>query len=264
MANSTASRFVFLGLAGLIIVSGGIPAAAQTNRTNVSRSRYYTPYMRAYGGTAAAGYGRGTPYGAQYPRVQMTPALPPVSGTVTKYSPVEYGQIVKMAVDAARKNSPISNSQANTVRLVDLATTKTATGETVYAPVSTRVSQVLDRGILLLSTGEELRLRGVFMPSSTDTNDVLRLYAKEGVQKLAQLTGANEVYVLLDEPLRGNSGQLLGTVILADGTELNRRMLELGYGSLKPEDFGPGVDFSDLQKAQATAKEQRLGIWSRM
>jgi endonuclease YncB( thermonuclease family) len=255
----TLNPFPAFALVAVLLVGFTDGALAQ-GRINSQRSRYATPYMRTYtGAQSGAAYRPGV---AGYPAVPARPTLPPVTGTVEKYSAVEYGQIVKMAMEAAQRNSPIG-AASTTTRLVDMATTRTPSGETGYAPVSTRVSQVLDRGILLLPTGEEMRLRGVFMPSSTDTNDVLRLYAKEGVQVLSQLTGSKELYVLLDEPLRDNDGRLLGTVLLADGTELNSRMLELGYGSLRPEDFAPGVDFSDLQASQEKARELRVGIWSR-
>ena len=249
----TAKQFLITGL--LVSLLGGDLLAQ--SRVTVQRSRYATPYMRNY--NAAYPY---RPNVVHSPIAPARPTLPPVSGDVEKYSAVEYGQIVKMAVDAARQNTPVVEG-APAVRLIDLATTRTPTGETVYAPVSMKVSQVLDRGILLLSTGEELRLRGVFMPSSTDTNDVLRLYAKEGVQVLSRLTSSGNLYVLLDDPLRDKDGRLLGTVVLADGSELNSRMLELGYGSLRPEDFGAGVDYSDLQDSQEKGRSLRVGIWSR-
>jgi endonuclease YncB( thermonuclease family) len=145
--------------------------------------------------------------------------------------------------------------------VVETSSTETA-GNPVYAPVTTKVSDVLDRGVLLLPTGEELRLRGIAIPSTTDKNEVNRLYAKEAIQVLRNLTQGKDLYVLLDTPLRDGSGHLLGTIVLADGTELNRRLISLGYGTVHKEDFGPDVDFSDLEIAQTEARDKRLGIWS--
>lgn len=253
----------------LAVAAAGAVSAETINRSKSSynasiRSRYNTPYMRGFNNYNA-------PYGVRpyaLPAIPIAPiiskpALPPVSGPVEKYSDVEYGDIVKMTIDAARRNDPGVPGSVPFTSVVEKATTRTAGGDVAYAPVPVRVSQVLDRGILLLSTGEELRLRGVFMPSSTDTNDVLRLYAKEGVQVLTRLVESGGVYLLLDDPVRDASGHLLGTVILQDSTDLNRRMLESGYGSFKAEDFAAGVDVDDLRKAQQTAQETRLGIWSR-
>lgn len=257
------SKIVMLSVA--VIALTGTAHSQRRDPAAKYRSRYNTPYMNAY---ARRGYV--SPYPAYITPVPANPLgsnntnrLPPVSGPITPYSDVEYGKIVQMAVDAARKNSPFPTGSTQTVRLIDLATTKTATGQTMYAPVATNVTQVLDRGIILMPTGEELRLRGVFMPSSTDTNDVRRLYGNEGMQVLSNLTNGKTIYVLLDDPLRDNNGHLLGTVLLHDGTELNSLVLSRGYGSLKTEDFAPGVDFSDLEKAETTAKTAKLGIWSR-
>lgn len=248
----------------LLVAVVALAGTAQSQRQY--RSRYHTPYMNAYAHRAYI-----SPYPAYITPVPANPfgntgnanRLPPVTGPITRYSDVEYGEIVQMAVEAARLNSPYPTGSTQTTRLVDLATTKTAAGQTMYAPVATNVTQVLDRGIILLSTGEELRLRGVFMPSATDTNDVRRLYGKEGMQVLGNLTNGKTIYVLLDDPLRDRNGHLLGTVLLENGTELNSLMLSRGYGSLKSEDFAMGVDFSDLEKAESAAKTTKVGIWSR-
>lgn len=229
-----------------LCVLASIPVAGlgqATTTTPPVRSRYATPYMQQVQPRTGAAASAQTP--------------------AARYSPVESGRLVKMIMDAARERSPMGQGQVRQTTILEKATSKTATGQLIYAPVSTGVPQVLDRGILLLPSGEEMRLRGVFMPSSADTNDTIRLYAKEGVDALSRLTGGSEVYVLWDEPLRDSDGRLLGTVILPDGTELNRRILELGYGSLKKEDFGLGVDFSDLNAAEEAAKAKQLGIWSR-
>lgn len=233
-----------------------VPVSAQTrNAAAQNRARYYTPYMQSY--YARQGYGVRTPV------VTPRPSLPPVTGTVEKYSPVEYGRIVQMTVQAARENTPPPHSRGATVKLTDMATTTTPSGETAYAPISMNISQVIDRGIILLPTDEEMRLRGVSIPSSTDVNQVRRLYGREAMQVLTTATQTGPVTILLDDPLRDTAGRLLGTVILADGTELNSRMIELGYGSVNAQDFGTVVDFSDLQAAETQAKEKRLGVWSR-
>lgn len=241
------------------------PVSAQT-RARV-RSRLHTPWAATYGSRAAdsaLNYDFYANRAAIYQQ-SVSPkasALPPVSGPVTPYSDVEYGQIVQMMVKAAREYTPAPNA-SRTVRMVDLASTKTAAGQTLYAPLALTATQVLDRGILLFPTGEEVRLRGVEMPSKTTSNEVLRVYAAEGARVLSQLTTEKPLSIILDDPLRDSNGRILATILLPDGTELNKRMLELGYGSLRGEDFALGVDFSDLKAAEDQAKSQRAGIWSR-
>lgn len=248
-----------------LLISGVTALEAQRYNTGGTRtrnrSRLVTPYLYHYGYGARSPYAA-NPYRGYSAPLAVTPALPPVSGPVEKYSELEYGEIVKMTIEAARANSPSGSGTQPRQSIVD-QTTVSLTGETAYEPVATKVSDILDRGIMLLPTGEELRLRGVIMPSTTERNEVSRIYAREGVQVLRDLTQGKEIYAVLDEPLRDSAGRLLGTIVLADGTELNRKMLEMGYGSLRPEDFAEGVDYSDLSESQENARSNRIGIWSK-
>jgi len=253
-------------LIGLVAIIAGAFAQSYSNSRSRYRGRLAVPY---FGNAYGYGYGRGfnygrspyqlSPYMGYRTPIIRQPTLPPVSGPVERYSELEYGQIVQMVVDAARRNNPVG---VMTDRPSIIESTTGTEGISLYKPVSTGVSDILDRGIFLLPTGEEMRLRGVSIPSSTDSNEVSRLYSKEAIQLLRNLVQGKEVYVLLDEPLRDSSGRILGTVLLADGTELNRRMIELGYGSIKDDDFAETVDFSDLVTAQSDARTKRIGIWS--
>ncbi len=261
----------------LLLAVATTHVAAQRYSSNYGnrnyRSRVYTPYFanQGYGYNSSAyrgGYGRSSfsspyqfsPY-LNYQLQEREIKLPPVTGPVERYSEVEYGQIVEMAIEAARRNRPTAPSTGPRPSIVEM-TTGTEAGQAAYTPVSTEVSDILDRGVFLLPTGEELRLRGVSTPSSTDTNNVARLYAKEAIQTLRNLVQGKEVYIVLDEPVRDGSGRILGTVFLEDGTDLNKYMLEKGYGMLKTEDFAPGVDYSDLSTAQQAARDARVGVWS--
>ncbi|RMH23840.1 MAG: hypothetical protein D6691_12555 [Candidatus Hydrogenedentota bacterium] len=136
-------------------------------------------------------------------------------------------------------------------------------GVTRYKPVETRVVEVFNRGILLLENGEEVRLRGVRMFSERDPDDVIRYYVREGMRRLRELTRTQRVRIVFEEPLRDPDGNLLGLVTLADGTELNRYMLEQGYGYVEPADFLPFQDLSEYYTAERTARDARRGIWSK-
>lgn len=259
----------------LITVIAATDAAAQRYSSAYGgrnyRSRVYTPYFanQGYGFTGA--YGRGynargytNPYRfSPYLNYMAEPEvrLPPVTGPVERYSELEYGQIVQMAIEAARRNAPTAPSTGPRPTIVE-ATSGTEAGMVAYEPVSVTVSDVLDRAILLLPTGEEVRLRGVSTPSNTDSNNIARLYSREAIQTLRNMVQGKEAYIVLDDPVRDGSGHILGTVFLEDGTDLNKLMLEKGYGMLKTEDFAPGVDYSDLAAAQQTARDARIGIWS--
>ena len=203
------------------------------------------------------------PYSRANQAALAKPTLPPVTGPVQRYSPEEYGRIVRMALDAAKANDPAGTGFATRPSIIEMTTGPQVAGVPTYRPASARVTDVLDRGILLLSTGEEVRLRGITIPTTSDKNETNRIYAREAMQVLRGLVVGQEIAVLLDEPLRDSSGKILGTILMADGTELNRRMLEMGYGTLKPEDFGNAIDYSDMETAQSNARTMRLGIWSK-
>lgn len=257
----------------LLVVCCTADALSQSSRRSSRyRNRLYTPYFNqnaAYGynpyGYNAGGY---NPYAytnpilARRPVATPQPTLPPVTGPVERYSPVEYGDIVTMALEAARNSNPLGDSPTTRTSIVEMTSGTAGMDAPTYKPVLTTVADILDRGIILLPNGEEVRLRGLTIPSSTDTNGVNRLYGKEAVQLLHDLTRGKQIAILLDDPLRDSTGRLLGTILLTDGTELNRRMLESGYGTVKEDDFGDVVDFSDMTAAQTTARDKRLGIWS--
>lgn len=231
-----------------------MPVEAQTvRRSNLRRSRVVTPYMMNQ-----FHYMRPvTPIRTPVTR----PTLPPVSGPVERYSDIEYGEIVKMTVEAARANTPSGPAGAAPVSIVS-QTTETINGETAYYPIATTLTDVLNRGIFVLPTNEEMRLRGVIIPSTSDTNDIRRLYSREAIQTLRQITDGQQLYVLLDNPLRDSDGRLLGTVILANGLDVNRFILQRGLGTLRTEDFDVHVDYEDLKQAQEHAQKARLGVWS--
>jgi len=136
-------------------------------------------------------------------------------------------------------------------------------GVTRYKPVETRVVEVFNRGILLLENGEEVRLRGVRMFSERDPDEVIRYYVREGMRRLREMTRTQRVRIIFEEPLRDPDGNLLGLVTLADGTELNRYMLEQGYGYVEPADFLPFQDLTEYYAAERAARDARRGIWSK-
>jgi len=125
-----------------------------------------------------------------------------------------------------------------------------------------KVMDVLDRGTMILDTTEMVRLRGVNMPSVDDRNEEVRYYARTGADAIRRLTRDQQVFVKLSEPQRDSSGMLLADVFLEDGSMLNRKVLELGYGKFDAKDYLPGEFSLTLQAAELRAREAKLGIFS--
>lgn len=263
-------------LAVVTLMLGGITAdvwaASSSSRRSSSRARqrlatrYFNQYYNAAPGYSQYQYNTALPQYGGY-RSMATPVptrapLPPVTGPVERYSELEYGQIVQMAVQAARQNAPAPPQTGPRPTIVTATASPDNPNEVSYPPVTITISDVLDRGIILLPTGEELRLRGITTPSQNDKHTVKRLYGREATQALKTILLNQQITIIFDEPLRDKSGRLLGSILLSNGADVNRWMLEQGYGYLNPADFANNVDYSDLTAAQNAGRDNRRGVWS--
>jgi len=197
------------------------------------------------------------------PYLNLRPYQPSrrITGPARPYSDTEYGKLVLSAINSS-SIQPSNYRTENTESIIQ-ETTSTPSGIRVYKPAETDVVDVLDRGIIVVPTREQMRLRGVRLPTETSTDEVTRLYAREAQATIRKLTEGKKIYVLFDTPLRDSQGNILGTVYLPDGTELNRMMIDLGYGTVNADDFAPDVDFQDLQLAQDVARSKHAGMWSK-
>jgi len=184
-----------------------------------------------------------------------------VLGPVKRYTDVEYGRLMSSLLEAT-KVVPATSSNTSIASIASM-TTETALSHDEARPIQVRVLDVLDRGVLFIDTREEVRLRGVRIPSEKSTNEVLRLYSREAAKRVRDLAEGQSIYVLLDEPVRGSDGLVLVNAFLADGTDLNRLLISEGFGQIETSDFLPSVQLQDLFEAQQLAKNNHLGIWSR-
>jgi endonuclease YncB( thermonuclease family) len=183
---------------------------------------------------------------------------PLVLGPVRPYTEEQYAQLVIASYEATRMEP--ASSRLPVQSLVQEVSRDDGTME--YSLASSRVADVLDRGTLIMENREQIKLRGVRVPSENDPNDMTRMYAREAAQTLRQLTENQTVYIMFQDPLRNNDGTILGTFYLADGTELNRLLIRKGLGRIEPGDFFPDEDLTSLREAERLAREQKLGIWS--
>jgi len=183
-------------------------------------------------------------------------AVTPTSTTpMPAYSPLEYGQLIQTSLES----SPVAASSERREGTVSLL--QMSPGPSGLIEIG--VSGVLDRGQLLLANGEQARLRGVRIPSNNARDVNSRVVARDASQRIQKLTAGANVYLLLDNPVRDKTGLILVTAYLADGTEINRLLLEEGLAQLQEDDFAPEVQFDPLRAAQQSARQQNLAIWSR-
>ncbi len=237
-------------------------AAAQLNpsrkaRTTASKSDYSTGYNRGsrrprnydqHYYNARTGYEL-SPY-LVVPQAASRPITP-----VAPYSATEYGSMISASLNA---HPVVSEAKRPEHARSILETRSTEAGF-----IQVQATGVLDRGLLLLGSGEQVRLRGVRVFSTTSRDETSKLFAREATRRLQDLTGGEDIFLLLDEPVRDRDGTLLVVAFLADGTDVGQLLLHEGLAKLQEEDFAPETNFDLLKAAESKARENKLGVWSR-
>jgi micrococcal nuclease len=136
------------------------------------------------------------------------------------------------------------------------------------------VSRVVDGDTLKLSGGERIRLIGVDTPEVHYSDKLLRDAKKSGrniaaIQAMGKtasdftksLCTDKRVRLEFDVEKRDRYKRLLAYVYLEDGTFVNAKIIEEGYGQVMT--IPPNVKYADLfLKLQRDAREKRKGLWS--
>jgi endonuclease YncB( thermonuclease family) len=260
-------RGILAGFAVLAVLAGS-EAMAQTvtygagpNRGSIS-NRNDVSYSRGTGQRRPRNYDYYYYGGAQTmapitPVTPVTPA-PVVLGPVRPYTDDEYARLVLSTLSVPQ----VQPATQRDSRSIVVAEETDSTFMRRYRRAETKVMDVLDRGLMLTETREELRLRGVRMLSERDTDEVYRYYAREGIRTLREMTAVGNVFVHFEDPVRDQDGTLLGIIYLPDGTELNRLVLSAGLGRLEPRDFADDRNIADLVEAELQARDAKIGLWS--
>ncbi|MEI7634197.1 MAG: thermonuclease family protein [bacterium] len=131
-----------------------------------------------------------------------------------------------------------------------------------YKMAETSITDVLDRGIVMTGSGEEVKLRGARISSERDPDDVMRYYAREAMRAIRRAAADQPVTVQFDEPLRNRDGAVLGIFKASDGTRLNLLLLEQGLARLEPGDFFKDDNIELYEKAEKDARVAHRGMWS--
>lgn len=208
------------------------------------RPRNYDQYYYS----ARTGYEL-SPY-LMVPQAAPRPVVP-----VEPYSDLEYGSLMVTSLKA----HPVAASSTRSEEGKSILETPADQAGFIRAGVA----GVLDRAVLMLHNGEQVRLRGIRALSGNGRDDNTRLFAREASRRLQELTAGKDVFLLLDEPVRDRDGLILVTAFLEDGTELNRLMLQEGLAQLQEEDFAAEVNYDPLREAEQSARARKAGLWSR-
>lgn len=138
---------------------------------------------------------------------------------------------------------------------------------------SAYVERVIDGDTLKLSTKEKVRLIGVDTPEIHDSKKLSRDSERTGQdirtikelgRKAADFTESlclnKKVSLEFDVEKKDRYGRLLAYVYLDDGTFVNARIIEKGYGQVMT--IPPNVRYADHFRAlEQEAREDRRGLW---
>lgn len=111
-------------------------------------------------------------------------------------------------------------------------------------------------------TTETVRFIGVDTPETHKPNTPVQCYGPEATTYTKQLIGNQKVRLQAD-PLNTNRdryGRLLRYVYLSDGTLLEQKLIEQGYGFAYT--YFPFSKSEEFKAYEQTAKKAGLGLWS--
>lgn len=135
------------------------------------------------------------------------------------------------------------------------------------------VERVIDGDTIVLSNGEKVRFIGIDTPELSQSSKLNEDARRSGqdirtIQKMGQeayefvrnLLEGKRVRLEFDVDQRDRYGRLLAYVFLEDGTFVNTKILEEGYGSIMT--IPPNVKYRDqLLTLQGEARGKKKGLW---
>jgi micrococcal nuclease len=119
--------------------------------------------------------------------------------------------------------------------------------------------------VRILTDGHEetIRLIGINTPETVDPRRPVQCFGKEASEKAKEILSDTRVF-LEDDPTQGDRdkyGRLLRYVLLPDGTNFNRKMIEWGYAYEYTYDV-PYRYQAEFKEAERHAREEKAGLWS--
>lgn len=123
------------------------------------------------------------------------------------------------------------------------------------------VAHVVDGDTVVLKDGGKVRLLGVNAPEKEFEQRPAQPYALEALLLLRELTEGKLVKLVRGEVEKDRYGRVLGYLELMDGTDVQAKLLQQGYGFAVA--FPPDIDrLEQYQHAESIARQQQLGVWS--
>lgn len=144
--------------------------------------------------------------------------------------------------------------------------TPTSVTTVSVTPNSTKVIKVIDGDTITVDINgkvEAVRLIGVDTPETVDPRKPVQCFGKEASNKAKELMTDKSV-ILDSDPTQADKdkyGRLLRYVHLENGTFINQRLIEEGYGF----EYTYNIPYKyqvEFKQAQQQAEENKLGLWA--
>jgi micrococcal nuclease len=128
------------------------------------------------------------------------------------------------------------------------------------AQSSYRVVRVVDGDTVVLESLGTVRLIGVDTPETVDPRKPVEAFGKEASAFLLALLKGQAVRVEYDQARTDKYGRTLAYLYLADGTFVNRKIVEAGFGYAYTE--FPFKYLDEFRAAERGARAQKRGLWA--
>ena len=128
------------------------------------------------------------------------------------------------------------------------------------------VTKIIDGDTLMIKINDKetaIRLIGIDTPETKDPRKTVQCFGKEATEKAIELMENKKVRLESDETQddKDKYGRLLRYVYLNDGTLVNKKLIEDGFGFEYTYKIPYKFQF-EFKEAQKLAEEKKMGLWN--
>jgi micrococcal nuclease len=159
-----------------------------------------------------------------------------------------------------------SNNKIIETRVEEIIPTITITPTEIEVKDLFLVSKIIDGDTLMVKINdkeEAVRLIGVDTPETVDPRKTVQCFGKEATEKAKELVENKMIRLEIDTTQndRDKYNRLLRYIYLEDGTLVNKKLIEEGFGF----EYTYQIPYKfqlEFKAAQKLAEEKKLGMWA--
>lgn len=161
-----------------------------------------------------------------------------------------------------KQTGPLLNYQQSGFETDDITKVAKPSKYNLSNFTTSTVKRVVDGDTFVIESGEYVRYVGINTPETVDPQKPVECFGKEASAYNKKLILSKTVNLVKDVSDTDKYQRLLRYVYLPDGTFVNLKLVQQGYASVMT--VPPDVKYSkDFVAAQKTARENKLGLWSK-